>query len=106
MSEAATTMLPSPAIPPAAKPLHPYIVLLAAILLPGFGYVLNGQMRRGLIMQMFMIALAFVTWHLAPESASFVGKLAGGIFVYALTIPESYRRARMRWIEAQSKTSA
>jgi len=104
MPEAASTALPSCAAPAASKPLHPYIVLLAAILLPGFGYVLNGQMRRGLTMQMFMIALAFVSWHLAPESASFAGKLAGGIFVYALTIPESYRRARLRWIAAQSKS--
>jgi hypothetical protein len=80
-----------------ARPLNPYLVLLASILLPGSGYVLCGQPKRGFTMQMFMIALAFVTWHLAPEAASFAGKLAGGLFVYALTLPESYRLARMRW---------
>jgi hypothetical protein len=78
-------------------PLNPYLVLLVAILLPGFGHVLNGQPRRGLIMQLFMIVLAFVTWQLAPASASFIGKLSGGLFVYALSIPEAYRVARMRW---------
>jgi hypothetical protein len=78
-------------------PLNPYLVLLAAILLPGFGHVLNGQPRRGLTMQLFMIALAFVTWHLAPASATFLGKLSGGLFVYALSLPEAYRVARMRW---------
>jgi hypothetical protein len=82
----------------AARPLNPYVVLLASILLPGSGYVLCGQPKRGFTMQMFMIALAFVTWHLAPETASFAGKLAGGLFVYALTLPESYRLARMRWV--------
>jgi len=80
------------------RPLNPYLVLLSSVLLPGSGYVLCGLPRRGLTMQMFMIALAFVTWHLAPPAASFAGKLAGGLFVYALTIPESYRLARMRWV--------
>ncbi len=84
-----------------ARPLNPYLVLLASILLPGFGYVLCGQTRRGFTMQMFMIALAFVTWHLAPAEASFAGKLAGGLFVYALTIPETYRLARLRWVASR-----
>jgi hypothetical protein len=71
-------------------------VLLVAILLPGFGHVLNGQPRRGLIMQLFMIALGFVTWQLAPPSASFIGKISGGLFVYALSLPEAFRVAKIR----------
>lgn len=82
---------------PAKRPLNPYLVLLVAILLPGFGYTLCGVPRRGFTMQMFMVALAFVTWNLAPATASLVGKLSGGIFVYALSLPESYRLARLRW---------
>jgi hypothetical protein len=85
----------------AARPLNPYLVLLASILLPGSGYVLCGQARRGFTVQMFMIALAFVTWHLAPPAASLAGKLAGGLFVYALSIPESYRLARIRWVASR-----
>lgn len=81
----------------ARKPLNPYLVLLVSILLPGFGYTLCGVPRRGFTMQMFMIVLAFVSWHLAPADASLVGKLAGGIFVYALSLPETYRLARLRW---------
>jgi hypothetical protein len=84
--------------PPPDRRLNPYLVLLVAILLPGFGYTLCGEARRGLIMQAFMIALAFITWHLAPPSASFIGKLSGGIFVYALSLPDTYRLARMRWL--------
>jgi hypothetical protein len=49
-------------------------------------------------MQLFMIALAFVTWQLAPPSASLVGKLSGGVFVYALSLLEAYRVARLRWV--------
>jgi hypothetical protein len=78
-----------------------------AILLPGFGYVLCGEGRRAFTMQMFMVALAFVTWHLAPPSASLIGKLAGGVFVYALSLPDTYRLARLRWVayqRAQSKS--
>jgi hypothetical protein len=91
----------SPTEPKLRRPLNPYVVLLAAILLPGSGYVLCGQTRRGFTMQMFMLVFAIVTWHLAPPTASFVGRLSGGLFVYALTIPESYRLARLRWAEYQ-----
>jgi hypothetical protein len=83
------------------RPPNPYLVLLVAILLPGFGYALCGQGRRGFAMQMFMIALAFVTWHLAPPTASFIGKLSGGIFIYALSLPDTYRLARLNWAKAQ-----
>jgi hypothetical protein len=82
----------------AGPPINPYAVLAVALLLPGFGYVLLGQPRRGFTMQMFMIVFAFITWHLAPETATLIGKLAGGIFIYALTIPETYRTARLRWV--------
>jgi hypothetical protein len=80
-----------------ARPLHPYIVLAVAILLPGVGHVLCGRTRRALTMQLFMIALAFVTWHLTTPQHSIVGRLAGGLFIYALSIPEAYRLASLRW---------
>lgn len=80
------------------RPPNPYFVLVVAILLPGFGYALCGQPRRGFTMQMFMVVFAIVTWHLAPPEASLAGRLAGGLFIYALTIPETYRLARLRWV--------
>ena len=83
-----------------SRPLHPCWILLIAILLPGFGHVLSGHVKRGLIMQMFMISLAIVTWHITPPERSLVGRLTGGLFVYALTIPEAYRLARVRWLAA------
>ena len=74
----------------------PVLVLAAAVFLPGAGHVMVGQARRGLLLQMFMILLALITWHLTSPSQSLVGRLAGGLFVYAVSIPEAYRFARLR----------
>jgi hypothetical protein len=81
------------------QPVNPYLVLVAAILLPGFGHVLCGETRRGFTMQMFMIALGIVTWHLATPDTSLVGKLAGGLFIYAISIVDAYTIARRHWAE-------
>lgn len=88
----------------ARQPLHPWAVLLVAILLPGFGHVLCGKVRRGFVMQMFMISFGFVTWHLAAPERDFIGKLAGGLFIYALSIPEAYRFGKLRWLAARGAT--
>jgi hypothetical protein len=83
-------------------PLNPYLVLAIAIVLPGMGHVVCGAVRRGLMLQLFMILGAFVTWHLAPAGASLAGKLAGGLFVYALSLPEAYRLARLQALRPAS----
>jgi len=82
-------------------PLHPYVVLAIAIFLPGFGHVVCGRAQRGLTMQLFMISLSFVTWNLTTPAQSFAGRLAGGFFIYALSIPDAYRVAKLRWVAAQ-----
>jgi hypothetical protein len=76
-------------------------VLAIAILLPGAGHVICGRARRGLTLQLFMISLAFVTWQLTTPQRSLVGRLAGGLFVYAMSLPEAYRLARIRWATYQ-----
>jgi len=83
------------------RPLNPYLVLTAAILFPGAGHVLCGRASRGLVMQLFMVALAMITWQLTSPAQSVVGRLSGGLFVYALSIPEAYRAARMNWVRAR-----
>jgi hypothetical protein len=75
---------------------NPYLVLAIATVLPGMGHVVCGEGRRGMMLQLFMILGAFITWHLAPQGASLAGRLAGGLFVYALSLPEAYRLARLR----------
>ena len=81
----------------AKPPLHPYWVLLIAILLPGVGQVLNNTPKRGIMFVFFIMSLGWVTMHLAPPDASFVGRYAGGFFIYAISIADAYRWARYRW---------
>ena len=88
------------------KPLNPYLVLTIAILLPGMGHVLSGAPRRALALQFFMVVLAFVTWHLSTPDTSMAGKLAGGLFVYAMSLPEAYRLAKLRALGLQPKLAA
>lgn len=78
-------------------PLAPVLVLLIAILLPGMGQVINNTPVKGLVMITFMIILGLITFNLAQSHISMVGKLAGGIFVYALSIMDAYYWAKYRW---------
>jgi hypothetical protein len=84
------------------QPPNPYFILAAAILLPGAGHVFSGRASRGLTMQMFMISLGFITWQLTTPAESLVGRLSGALFVYALSIPDAYRAARLTWVRAQT----
>jgi hypothetical protein len=85
----------------AKRPVHPYVVLLLAILLPGVGHVAIGQPQRGLVFAFFTLALAILTSLVSNPEASFVGRYAGGFFVWALSIPDAYRRARIAWVVHQ-----
>ncbi|MFO1047084.1 MAG: hypothetical protein U1E52_04205 [Geminicoccaceae bacterium] len=82
---------------PERRPPHPWLVLTTALLLPGCGQVLNRQPQRGLTFIFFMLLLGGFTLMTADPSVSMVGKLAGGLFVYAMAILDAYRTARMRW---------
>jgi hypothetical protein len=81
----------------AKPPLRPLWVLLIAVLLPGVGQVLNNTPKRGLMFLFFIMSLGWVTLHLASPEASFVGRYAGGFFIYAISIMDAYRWARYRW---------
>ena len=78
------------------KPPNPYLVLALAIVLPGAGHVLLGQPMRGFGFAFFSLLLALLTWHIAEPGRSFVGRTAAGLFVWALSIPDAYRIARLR----------
>ena len=89
------------------RPPHPYLVLATALVLPGCGQVLNRQPTRGLMFLFFMVLLGGITFITAPPQASLIGHLAGGLFVYALSIPDAYRTARLRWtLFSTAQTSA
>lgn len=77
-------------------PPNPNLVLASAIVLPGSGQVWNGQPQRGLMFLFFIGLLGGFTLLTAPEGVSFVGRHAGGIFVWAMAIFDAYRQARLR----------
>ena len=78
------------------SPLHPLVVLAVAVVLPGVGQVLNGSPSRGLMMLFFMLMLGVITYNLAGPGISIVGKFAGGIFMYAVSVMDAYFCARYR----------
>lgn len=57
------------------RPVHPYLVLLVAILLPGVGQVLNHAPIRGLMMVFFMMVLGVITFNLAAPDVSWLASL-------------------------------
>ena len=81
---------------PIKAPLAPILVLLIAILLPGMGQVINNTPVKGLVMIAFMVILGLITFNLAEAHISMVGKLAGGIFIYAISIMDAYYWAKYR----------
>ncbi|MEQ1941163.1 hypothetical protein ABMA32_01935 [Mesorhizobium sp. VNQ89] len=85
-----------PSITIAQQPLNPRLVLLLAILLPGAGHVAIGQVQRGLCFVLFAILLMVVTYTTTTPDQSFIGRHAGGLFVWALSITDAYRLARIR----------
>lgn len=88
------------------RPPHPLIILALAIILPGSGQVFNGEPVRGLIFLFFMFLLGGFTLVTAAPDVSIVGKLAGGIFVYAISVFDAYKKARIRhevWRYASQK---
>ena len=91
------------------RPANPYLVLAAAILLPGTGHVLNRDPVRGLLFLFFILLLGGFTLKTAAPDASVVGKLAGGLFVWALSVLDAYKKARIRtetWRFALARNAA
>lgn len=88
-------------------PLHPRLVLLVALILPGVGQVLNRQPVRGLIFVLFAVLLGGFTLKTAAPDVSLVGKFAGGLFVWAMAAMDAYKVARIRrtvWEQGQKVT--
>ena len=85
-------------------PPNPYLVLAVAAVLPGMGQVMNRQPLRGLIFVFFILLLGAFTLKTAAPDVSFVGKIAGGLFVWAMAMMDAYKTARLRhavWTHAQ-----
>lgn len=81
---------------------HPYKILAASLIVPGAGHVWLGQAQRGLMFLFFTIILGWVSAKLMPESATFIGRHIGGVFIYGVAALDAYRTARTRWEAAKS----
>ena len=79
-----------------AKVMNPYLVLARAVVLPGAGHVAVGEPRRGLAFAFFVVLFGTLTYATTTPEISFIGRHAGGLFIWALSIPDAYRRARIR----------
>lgn len=97
MAQRNTAAKPQSTDAAAKPPLHPYWVSLIAVLLPGVGQVVNNTPARGVMFLFFIMSCGWVTMHLAPADASFVGRYAGGFLIYAISILDAYKWARYRW---------
>lgn len=82
---------------PTRRCLHPYVVMGAAAILPGIGQLLNHQPTRALTFIFFILMLGAATYHLTTTGHSFAGRHAGGLFIYAVSVMDAYRFARLRW---------
>ena len=82
--------------PPRSRSLHPYAVLLLAMLLPGVGHVATGHPQRGLVFAFFTLFFGLLTLLTSSPDQSFIGRHAGGLFVWALSVPDAYRIARLQ----------
>lgn len=78
------------------RPPNPYLVLAASVVLIGAGQVWNGQTRRGLTFLFFAVLLGGFTLMTAAPEVSVIGKLSGGLFVWAMAMLDAYRTARIR----------
>jgi hypothetical protein len=79
------------------RPLHPYVILAVAVVLPGMGHVLARVPGRGLTFAFFMLLLGWVSFHLTTPEHSVLGRYAGGFLIYAISILDAYKLARLRW---------
>jgi hypothetical protein len=77
------------------RPPNARLVLLVACLLPGVGHVMIGRTQRGLAFAFFTLVFMVLTYLTTTPDQSFLGRHAGGLFIWALSLPDAYRRARI-----------
>lgn len=75
---------------------RPWIVLVLAILLPGAGHVAIREATRGLVFVLFVVLFSVLSYVTTTPDQSFIGRHAGGLFIWALSIPDAYRRAALK----------
>ena len=90
---------------PLNKPRSVRFVTVMAFILPGSGQVFNGDPTRGVIMQFAMLFMGFITWQLTDPSISTIGRIAGGLLVYVISVLDANGIAKRR-VQAWARISA
>lgn len=73
------------------KEKMPYwLPVTAAMVIPGSGHVLLGFPFRGLQVLFFIGFFGFITYNLSGPDISIVGRFAGGLMVWVLSVVEIY----------------
>ena len=84
------------------KHINPYVVLALSIVLPGAGHVAVREPMRGLVFAFSALFFGVLTYMTTTPDQSFIARHAGGIFIWALSIPDAYRRAKVNFVVANS----
>jgi hypothetical protein len=87
-------------------PLNPYLVMLIAMVAPGSGHWAAGAMQRGVMFVWFMLILGWISWRLTGPEISVVGRLAGALLIYAISVMDAYKLARIRWARYRAGAAA
>jgi hypothetical protein len=88
-----------------AKPVHPWLVLALAVILPGVGHVAARMPQRGLVFVFFILLLGWITFHLTTPEHSLIGRYAGGLLIYTISILDAYKWAKVQQVAAGRKGS-
>jgi hypothetical protein len=61
----------------------------------GAGHVAIGRAQRGLVFAFFTLLFMLLTYATTTPDQSFIGRHAGGLFIWALSLTDVYRLARI-----------
>ena len=63
-------------------------------------------MQRGVMFVWFMLILGWISWRLTGPDISIIGRLAGALLIYAISIMDAYKLARVRWARYRAGETA
>lgn len=79
------------------KKLHPWVIMIFSLLVPGSGHVLLGRPVRGLLLVLWMFFFGYITFHLTTKDISIIGRLSGGFAIWVVSIFEIYKSTMRRY---------
>lgn len=73
-----------------------YLIFISAVVIPGSGFVWLGKPVRGLMYLVWMLFFGFLTYRATGPNISIIGRLAGGIAIWVLSLLEMQRLLQRR----------